>query len=194
MLKLGRVRLAAAVLAALLLILTSASCGGSISEEEMLGIFAEKYGSSLAVNEYIYGRGPDVDEYEALSGVTVLYVPVSETALYRTREALVSAVRDVYTADLIEDSIMPKLFEGFEGEDDISPRYSEKDGVLTKNVCDVGYELEGRVDVGSAEIEKLTSSTARIKAQYTSASGERSSVTFLMVLESGGWRFDGPTY
>lgn len=170
------------------------SCGATVSEKEMLDIFAEKYEASLAVNEYIWGKGPEVSEYEKNNSVSVLYVPVSEDAAYRTKDALIEAVRSVYTTEYVDGSIMPRLFDGFGEDADVSPRYSESSGTLTKNVYDGGHELTGRFDTSSAEIEKLTSTTAKIKARYVSESGEVQSVSLLMVLESDGWRFDGPTY
>lgn len=171
------------------------SCGKKLTEEEILGIFAEKYQTSKILNEYIFGKGlPVSSDGEESDGEGSLYIEVSEEAEYRTKDAFISAINSVYSADYVAETVMPKLFDGFGDDSDISPRYSEKDGILTKNIKDSGYTLSGSFDPSTATVKKLTSTTARIKAEYITGAGNTEEFELLMLLENGEWKFNGPTY
>lgn len=190
------IRVAALVVSLSLLSLFGlTSCGKKLTEEEILGIFTEKYQASVLLNEYIFGKGlPISSESGESDGEGALYIEVSEEAEYRTKEAFIAAINSVYSSDYVAETVMPKLFDGFGDDSDIPPRYAEKNGILTKNVKDSGYTLSGSFDTSTATVKRLTASTVRIKAQYIAGDGATKEFELMLLLENGEWKFNGPTY
>lgn len=186
-----------AVILAILLITVSlisalASCGKKPSSDEVLSAFSELYERSLAVNEYVYGGGIESDtEWDGKSSPQ--YEAVSEKAPCKTRAELEAAVLSVYSEDLYNDSIVYGLFSGYTETDDISPRYSELNGVLKVDISNKGKELSGRFDVSSAKIVELSHSKAVIRAPYTKGESTKE-YELTMVMTASGWRFDTYTW
>ncbi len=168
------------------------SACGKPDEAEVLEAFKALYERSVVINEYIYGAGLASDtpwdgstdpQYEELSG----------EAPYKTRAELEKAILEVYSGDYYNDAMVYSLFSGYSENQELSARYSEKNGVLTVNVADKGRDVSGRFDMNTAVIVELSYEHAVISATYTK--GESVSTYELsMVMTQNGWRFDIPTY
>ena len=171
------------------------SCSSPYSDEELIGVFKEKYESSYVINEYIWGEGIAPGEYDP-EGIKldVYYVAVAENAEYATKIEFIEAIKSVYVSDFVSGEINQLLFTGY-GEDGPDPRYGEIDGRLSINVLD-----SGNANIGGG---KFLPETARVKKARGSVvvftvtyerDGVKNDYDLMMRLEDGEWKFEAPTY
>ena len=171
------------------------SCSSPYSDEELIGVFKEKYESSYVINEYIWGEGIAPGEYDP-EGIKldVYYVAVAENAEYATKIEFIEAIKSVYVSDFVSGEINQLLFTGY-GEDGPDPRYGEIDGRLSINVLD-----SGNANIGGG---KFLTETARVKKARGSVvvftvtyerDGVKNDYDLMMRLEDGEWKFEAPTY
>ncbi len=159
---------------------------------EALEAFKVLYPKSAELNEYIFGAGLPTTEGLLGSDQVPSYKDVSEEAKYKTKSELEAAILEVYSQSYYEEAIKPLLFDGYEGEDDINPRYKETKGILQLDVTSESVFPIGEFDISTAEIVKLTAAFCQIKCAYKRGdfSGD---FTLTMEKTAEGWRFDAPT-
>lgn len=175
-------------------VLTMTQCAAKPDEAEVLAAFKELYEKSLKINDYVFGEGLPVDgSFDKEDIKSPYYVAVAEDAEYKSMEELEAAVLEVYSPDYYEDALKGTLFEGFEGESDVKPKYTTDGGIFKVDAAGKAADTSGRFDMASAEIVSLSASSASIRATYTRGSSV-SSYTLTMTLTENGWRFDAPTY
>ncbi len=169
-----------------------------ISEEERTEILSavnELYEKSLELNEYIFGKGMSVSDYDSDGTSSPLYVDVAEDAPYRTEADFERAILSVYSTDYYEASIALMLFEGYENQTVKKPRYRERNGVLQFDVTSEAEfsDLSGRFDLSTAKVVSVSSETAVVRCFYERGdySGE---CTLTLERVSSGWRFAAPTF
>ncbi len=182
------------VLIVIVMIMTafSACKAETPDEESVLKAFSELYEKSIEINEYVYGSGMKSDaEWDGTTSPK--YADLSDDAPYKTRAEFEAAVLSVYSKAFYEESIVYVLFTGYTETGKISPRYSESGGVLKVDISNSGKELTGRFDTSQAEIVKLSSTSATIRAPYT-RDGSTKYYELPMVMTENGWRFDNITY
>lgn len=179
---------------ALTSMLTSCSCS-PYTDEELVEIFKTKYELTVVLNEYIWGDGIPVSEYDP-EKVTLeaYYVEVAEDVEYRTKSAFLAAINSVYVSDYVNGEIDQLLFSGY-GEDGPAPRYGEINGNLSRNVNDDGNVNvgEGRFLPETAKVKRASGNTAVFTVTYQR--GDKiSEYDLMMQQENGEWKFEGPTY
>ena len=169
------------------------ACSSPYSEDELIGIFKEKYEKSYALNEYIWGAGIPASEYEP-NKLAYQYELVAENADYRTKSDFIDAIKSVYVSDFVSEEINQLLFLGY-GDDGPDPRYGEINGMLSINVKDTGNDNvgEGKFLPDTAVVKRARGSVAVFTVTYE-RDGKRSDYDLMMRLEDGEWKFEAPTY
>jgi len=171
------------------------SCSVKYNDEELIGIFKEKYEKTVVLNEYIWGDGLKPAEYEPDEvKLDAYYVLVDESAAYTTKEAFIDAIKEVYVSDFVSDEINQLLFIGY-GDKGPEPRYGEINGKLSINVKDTGNENigVGRFLPETARVKKARGSVVVFTVTYE-REGKQTEHDLMMRLEEGEWRFEAPTY
>lgn len=167
---------------------------GCASGNEALGALPELIERAEVLNAYIWGKGPELVEYDdsalTASG-TSKYVKVADTAEYTTLAALTEDILKTYSTDYC-DIIIEIVLEG--GEETFA-RYSEDaEGNLTFNVRSAGYDLRTVLDVSGAEVKSTGFNRVIVSVPCTFDGQPDGNYEVSMVWENGEWKLDGPTY
>lgn len=169
------------------------SCSSPYTDEQLIGIFKEKYEKSFVLNEYIWGEGLPASEYEE-NALESQYVTVAENAEYRTKGEFLDAIKSVYVSDFVSNEINQLLFIGY-GDKGPDPRYGEIDGKLSVNVKDEGNENigMGKFLPDTARVKRARGSVAVFTVTYE-RDGKQTEHDLMMRLEGDDWKFEAPTY
>ncbi len=195
----------AALLLAALMILTLASCGGSgMNEEEIRDLYRDLLEKSYILNDVYYGDGlPFVNDPETMASLAgassrFSYMPVDKSAPYQSEAAIREATEAVFSKTLCRH-LFTLAFEGMSTEDEktvVFARYIEQDEILTVRIdlAEEALPLGRTYDFDSMQIEMENGT--RITASFdTKMDGENSvRVKITLVKEEKGWRLDSPTY
>jgi len=177
------------IISALLLVLP-----GCASGDEALAALPSLVERAEVLNGYIWGYGPELEDYEepTLSTTTSKYVRVAETAEYTTLADLTEAILQVYSTDYCELIIEIVL----EGSDDAFARYNEDntDGRLTFEIINEGFELRTKLDPSRAEVKSTGFNRVIVEMPCTFDGVDDGMYEVEMVWENGSWKLDSPTY
>lgn len=171
---------------------TISQAGAATKDEDAVIAEAKRLcQASAQLNEIIVGAGLPYDGEYDTEDLYQLYVEVSQSAPYRTKAALDSAVKQVYSTEFYDDTIKDDLYT--EG------RYKEQTegGVLLTNVCDKGNHkgklLGHDYDFEKAVVKSLTSSEASITVTFV-RDGETVEKTIHLIVENGAWKLNNYSY
>ncbi|MBR6808046.1 MAG: hypothetical protein IKM46_06685 [Clostridia bacterium] len=194
---------AAALVAAVVLLLSFTSCGKTYSEEEIKTAAAELIEESYEINEIFFGEGlPGVEP----EGEDIMqYLKIAEDSPYHTEEELKAAALKVYSEGYCA-LLFERAFSGFSldenGEDGIDTTklvdarfvtYNDELVILPLTDEDI-MELERTYDVESIKVVKQKSGTVIISVQSFVDGENAGEVTLNMIMTENGWRLDSPTY
>ena len=186
------------------------SCGGSgMTEEEIRETYRSLVEASYELNDIYYGDGLEFVENEAMmkyltgvqensEGFRVSYMPVADTAPYKTEKEIRAATEDVFSPALC--SLMFKLgFEGMSTEEDETvafARYIEQEDVLTVRVDLKEEALPMGRTYDFENMTLIAEEPSVIRASFPSfVDGEKSvDVRISIIKTANGWRLDSPTY
>ena len=189
----------------LLVLLALILCGAGLlscstspyTDQQVLAIFSELYEKSLAINEYVWGKGLPVAEYDStkIPEEGPYFVLLAESAPYRTRESLMAAIGEVYTAKYIADVIAPMLFDGLRGREDYSPHYQETKAGLFRNVTFSAMEPAGQFLPETARVLSSSATSAELAVTYRLFAEGGADKEYRLTMSYGrdGWRFDSTT-
>ena len=176
---------------------TISQVGASNKDDNVvLAEFKKLYPLAEELNGIILGAGLPYDgEYDISALESPFYVPVSAAATYRTRSDLEKAIKQVYSKEFFDETIMRHLYGNPEIATSVA-RYKEIDGVLNINVCDDGQfddMIKNGCNIELAEVTDITLSTAEITLPYT-VDGEVKEKVIFMVKQDGAWRLDSYSF
>ena len=165
------------------------SCSGKLSNEEAVSEVERLVKESYELNVIYFGEGlPFEDDGNDKN----IYAPVSEDALFVTKEALAYKTRTVFSKDYAA-SMIQTAFYGEQGADGVTALYAryiiDSDGTLTVYKKIEGIEIN-QYDYSTITITKI--SRKFIKANITSTDGETVDIT--LIYQDGAWRIDSATY
>ena len=184
------------ILALVMLVITCFAAYGcdKPSEGEVLAAYRELYPKAHELANVIYGDGLAYDgEYDLESLSAPHYVPVSESAPYKTKAELEAAVLAVYSQGFYDDVLKTVMFGGAASDENgmfgIYPRYKETAGVL---YVDIKYDTFVNVserDTDTVRVTDVSSKDAVVSVAFVS-NGEQKTKDTTMVLTDKGWRLD----
>ena len=184
-------------MAVMLTVFSLVSCRGKPEDADVLSAFTELYNKSIAVNEYVFGKGLPYDNpesYDIENLDSPYYVAVSESSPYKSIAELEAAILEVYSKAYYEGSLKQGLFDGYENDDKNKPRYVEEKGVLKIDITKPNLiTVPGTFDTASAKVKSASFSEAVIKATWTSGATSKE-YELVMVYDGSAWRMDTPTY
>ena len=172
------------------------SCGGdNTNDEELINEIKALYEKSLEINEYIYGNGLEhtVDPVELVDKKSPYYVSLDENAKYKTINELKDAVLEVYSTGYYSLAIENMLFTGYGDNNKLKAKYKEENGFILIDALCIKSDLSGRFDFSTAKVEKKSSNSVTIRADYI-RDGKVNSYTLIVVKTENGWRFDTPSF
>jgi len=176
------------MLAAMLL-----SLGACASGNEALAALPSLIERAEVLNEYIWGKGPEVEFYDdgGISSSSSKYVRVVPSAEYSTLSELTEAILQVYSNDYCEI-----IFEiVMTGSEETFARYNEDDtGRLTLDVVNKGFELRTVLDASQAKVKSTGFNRVVVTMPCTFDGQPDGNYDVTMVWENGTWKLDSPTY
>ena len=170
------------------------SCGGKISGQEAKEQVRKLVKESYHLNVIFFGDGLPFEKDEDDNS---LYSPVSQDALYQTKDELAKKTREIFSQSYAT-SMLTTAFNGVTGADGVSAVYARyivnSDGKISvyENIKSI---VEGDIATyyltdDAIEITKI--SKRFVQANIKTEKGDAVSVT--LVKESDGWRIDSATY
>ncbi len=207
----------AALLAALLTVVTVLGAGSCRKEPEIPGltdgeareILGELLPTAREIMRAAYGEGLlPVEGSEAKSAGPGAFFPVREGEAFGSVEAMKQAAGSVFSASYLRDTLYVLLFEGYyrseeeTGEEDetvvtgnITPRYVEENGVL---MVDLNYENHGAIAEPiptTARVVSGNGSAVKVEIEYLlNGTQAEKPMRIGLVLENGKWVLDGPVF
>ncbi len=178
------------ILIALTLLLTSC---GPIGDEALTKL-PDLISRAEVLNEYIWGLGPEVEDYteSEISSGSAKYVRVAASAKFTTLPALTEEILQVFSTSYCENIIEIAV----SGSEEVASRYGEdtSDGRLTFNVTSRGFELRTKLDPSKAVVKSIGFNRVEIDVPCTFDGIDDGMYTVALVLENGMWKLDSPTY
>ena len=177
------------ILSALLAVMLTSCASGN----EALAALPTLIERAEVLNEYIWGKGPEVEFYTegGISSSASKYVRVAPSAEYSTLSELTEAILQVYSNDYCEI-----IFEiVMTGSEDVFARYNEDEtGRLTLDVVNKGFELRTVLDASKAKVKSTGFNRVVVTMPCTFDGQPDGNYDVTMVWENGTWKLDSPTY
>lgn len=164
------------------------------------------------LTEVIWGDGLPVDDEELLESVSgAQYRPISADSAYKSEEQIKEKAETVFSKEYLV-TVYAVAFGEYDGETETAETqegdpynedqlglglrgryYTDKQGVMYRNIALPEYDMTTEIDTDSAKVASQNGSTAVLGVGCT-VRGEESSMKVYLRYDGTKWLIDGPIY
>lgn len=164
------------------------------------------------LTDVIWGDGLPVDDEELLESVSgAQYRPISADSAYKSEEQIKEKAETVFSKEYLV-TVYAVAFGEYDGEIETAETqegdpydedqlglglrgryYTDKQGVMYRNIAQPEYDMTTEIDADSAKVVSQSGSVAELEVGCT-VRGEESSMKVYLRYDGTQWLIDGPIY
>lgn len=175
-------------------------------------VLAAMLPDATELTDVIWGDGLPVDDEELLESVSgAQYRPISADSAYKSEEQIKEKAETVFSKEYLV-TVYAVAFGEYDGEIETAETqegdpydedqlglglrgryYTDKQGVMYRNIAQPEYDMTTEIDADSAKVISQSGSVAELEVGCT-VRGEESSMKVYLRYDGTQWLIDGPIY
>lgn len=175
-------------------------------------VLAAMLPDATELTDVIWGDGLPVDDEELLESVSgAQYRPISADSAYKSEEQIKEKAEMVFSKEYLV-TVYAVAFGEYDGEIETAETqegdpydedqlglglrgryYTDKQGVMYRNIAQPEYDMTTEIDADSAKVISQSGSVAELEVGCT-VRGEESSMKVYLRYDGTQWLIDGPIY